>query len=204
MGIVIGAATQASLGGACVISANWNMSQNSQKLYCLGSWDPHLTIDKPTQTLSMTVYSPGPTYNTLPSTGCVNANTQQASVSPASCGGGSIGGVSGDFYVTSYSFTKDDPQLPGQESWSMMKYVGDILPSYNLRGITEGQATGETAGMTFESSSAGGSSGSVSANAFGKADEMIVGVVSSVGGGSSTAGETGTGSASIPYTPLYL
>lgn len=202
MAIVIGSNTQVSFGQACVVSVSWSMSQNSQKLFCLGSWDPHMTIDKPTQTVNLTVYSPGPGYDTKPTTSCADANTIPCSVSPEACGGGAGGGVDGSFYVTSYSYSKE-AIMPGQESWSLMRYVGENPPSYNLRGITEGQATGES-GMTFDTESGSGSSGNVSAGGFGKADEMVTGVVIKVGGGSSAASATGNGSASIPYTPLWV
>ena len=75
MAIIIGAATTVSFMEACVTSANWSASPNNQRLYCLGGWDPHLTISKPTETLSLTIYAPGSSYSTAPTTSCANANT---------------------------------------------------------------------------------------------------------------------------------
>ena len=204
MTIIIGAATTVSFRGACVTSANWGANPNNQRLYCLGSWDPHLVISKPTETLSLTIYAPGADapYDTTPTIGCFNANTVTASVAPAACGESS-GGVSGDWYVTSYSYSKDDANMPGTESWAMQKWIGVLQPTYVMRGIVEGQGT-PNSGINFDSIDGETSTGSVSAGGFGKADDLTIGVVGSVGGGSSSQGDTGQGSASISYTDLYL
>lgn len=202
MAIVIGSATVVSFGGACVTSANWSASPNNQRLYCLGSWTPHLVISKPTETLSLTIYAPGSSYTTTPTTSCTNANTVSASVSPAACGE-SFSGVSGNWYVTSYSYSKEDGSSPGTESWSLQQWTGALQPSYVMRGITEGQAT-LNAGVSFDSTDGTVTTGSVSAGGFGRADTLTIGVVGAVGGGSSASGDTGQGSASISYTDLYL
>lgn len=203
MAIIIGAATTVNFMGACVTSANWGASPNNQRLYCLGSWDPHLTISKPTETLSLTIYAPGSSYSTVPTTSCANANTVTASIAPTACGGSANGPTSSSWYVTSYSYSKEESSMPGTESWSLQQWIG-LQPSYVMRGITDGQAT-NNAGITFSSTDAVGSAtGSVSAGGFGRADSLTTGVVSSVGGGSSTAGDTGQGSANIPYTDLYI
>ena len=203
MAIIIGANTHVSFGSGCVISVNWGLSPNSQRLYCLGSWNPFITINKPTSTLSVTCYAPGPSYGTAPTLSCTNANTMSAGVTPGSCGGGGGSGVAGSWYVTSYSYSKDDAIMPGQESWSMMQYTGENLPSYVLRGVAEGAGT-DNSGIVIQNETASSSTGSVSAGGFGRADTLRAGTISSVGGGSSGAGETGQGSASIPYTPLYI
>ena len=78
-----------------------------------------------------------------------------------------------------------------------------VEPTYVLRGIAEGQAT-DNAGIIFSGTTVSTQTGSVSAGGFGRADTLEVGVVSRVGGGSSSSGDTGQGSASIPYTPLYI
>jgi hypothetical protein len=202
MGLVIGAATSVSFTG-CATSVNWGASPNSQRLYCLGSWSPYIVIAKPTATLSITVYAPGPSYSTVPTTGCANANTIGAGVSPGACGGGGGEGVSGNWYVTSYSYSKDDATMPGTESWSMQQWIGGLQPSYVMRGVTEGQGS-PGSGVNFSSVDGSTSTGSVSAGGFGRADTLNVGVVVSVGGGSSSAGATGQGSASMSYTDLYI
>lgn len=208
MAIVIGSMTTVTFGGACVVSANWGYNPNAQRLFCLGSWTPEFTFYRPTETLNLTVYAPGPTHAVGPTTSCSNANTIDASVDPASCGGGGGDGVSGDWFVTSYSYSKDDASMPGQESWSLTRWdvdlpEGGVAPTYVMRGISEGQGS-PNAGITFGSESASSTTGSVSAGGFGRADTLAAGTVTSVGGGSSAAGETGQGSASMPYTPLYI
>lgn len=85
--IVIGAATQVSFGGTCVISAQWGFSPNVQRNYCIGEWDVNATYYKPTETLNLTVYAPGPTYSTEPTQSCSDANSIAASVTPFDCGG---------------------------------------------------------------------------------------------------------------------
>lgn len=210
MAIVIGAATTVSFMGACVTSANWSYNPNAQRLYCLGSWEPHMTICKPTESLSLSIYSPGSTYSTTPTTGCSNANSVSASVVPAACGE-SFSSVSGDWLVTSYSYSKENASMPGTESWSLQKWNNVVSPSscttveptYTMRGITEGQGT-TNAGITFTGSTTQVTTGSVSAGGFGNAFTVLVGTVTSVGGGASAGGETGQGSVSIPYTPLYI
>ena len=205
MAIVIGAATTVSFGSACVISASWGYNPNSQRLFCLGEWTPNRTIDRPTRTLNLVVYSPGPTYSTGPTTSCSDAGTVSAGISPAACGG-TFSSMSGNWWVTGYSFSKDDAQMPGQESWSLVDYKppgSELNPTYVLRGIAEGQGT-PNAGIKFTGTTTESTSGSVSAGGFGQAYTIDVGVVEEVGGGASGVGVTGTGNASIPYTPLYI
>lgn len=211
MAIVIGATTTVSfMSGKCVISANWGYNPNAQRLFCLGKWEPHATYYRPTETLNVTIYAPGETYDVSPTKSCADANTITAGVSPASCGG-SVDGVSGSWFVTSYSFNKEDAAMPGQESWSLTKWKSvpappdgvSSEPDYVMRGICEGQGTSNS-GVTFTGGTTETSTGSVSAGGFGRADKLQIGVVSSVGGGTDAAGETGQGSVSIPYTPLYI
>jgi hypothetical protein len=215
MSIVIGAGTSVSFYGACVVSANWGYNPNTQRLYCIGDWSPAYTYDKPTETLSLVIYSGtgGPVYNTSPTESCANANQVSASVDPAACGD-AVASISGDWWVNSYGYSKDDPLLPGQETWSMQRWVegsyGSIpVPTYVLRGITEGQATKSSSdadpGITFTGATVISETGSVSAGGIGRADEMTIGVVVQVGGSESPAsGKVGQGSASIPYTPLWI
>lgn len=209
--IIIGAATQISFGGTCVISANWGYNPNPQRLYCIGSWSPFQTYYRPTETLNLTVYAPGPTYNVEPTQGCSDANSISASIAPAACGDETYPTLGGQWLVTGYSYSKDDASMPGQESWSLTRwkdleassFQNTIEPTYVMRGISEGQSTGN-AGIVFTGDTVNSYSGNVSAGGFGKADTLAAGVIVQVGGGSSAAGETGQGSASIPYTPLYI
>lgn len=214
MSVVIGAATiQTIFGSACAISAQWSSNPNTQRLYCLGDWESTSVYKRPTTTLSMTFYADGSTssYNTEPSTSCADANTIAGGLDPAGCGGGAaLSAITGPWFVTSYSYSKDDAAMPGQESWSMQKWDtgGDptvTLPTYVLRGIAEGSTSDQTlTGISLTGTLTDSSTGSVSAGGFGKAYEMEQGTVVSVGNASSPSGETGQGSANIPYTPLYI
>ena len=215
MSIVIGAGTLVSFYGACVVSANWGYNPNTQRLYCVGEWSPSYTYDKPTETLSLVIYSGtgGPVYDTSPTESCTNANQVSASIDPAACGN-AVASISGDWWVSSYGYSKDDPLLPGQETWSMQRWVegqygNTPTPTYVLRGISEGQATKAASdadpGITFTGTTVTSETGSVSAGGIGRADEMTIGVVIQVGGSESpAAGKVGQGSASMPYTPLWI
>jgi hypothetical protein len=209
MAIIIGAGTIVSFYGACVVSANWGYNPNTQRLYCIGSWTPTYTYDRPTETLSMTIYcgTGGPIYTTAATETCADANTLIASVTPAACGS-PVGSVSGPWFGNSYGYSKDDPQLPGQETWGMQKWVGTSPPTYVLRGISEGSGTqlgtGANPGIHFLQPVTESQSGNVTAGGIGRHDFLTVGVVSQVGGGSTTEGLIGQGSVSMPYTPLWV
>ena len=212
MAIVIGSATTVSFQGACVISANWSFAPNPQRLFCIGSWDPDSVYYRPTESLSLTIYAPGSAYTTTPTTTCEDANTVAATITPVVCGDETATGFSGNWLVNSYSFTKEDATMPGQESWSLTRWkdlsttlpTNAVEPTWVMRGISEGQGT-LNAGISFSSADlVNTETGSVSAGGFGRFDALTVGVVESVGGGTSTTGETGQGSASMPYTPLYI
>ncbi len=209
--IIIGFGTTVSFGG-CAISAQWGYNPNSQRLYCLGSPDPEFNILKPTESLSITIYGDdgaGPAYDMALSISCADASTLSASVSPASCGG-SVEGVSGSWFVNSYSYSKGDPQMPGQESWSMTRWVSGVgvtEPSYVLRMSAEGEASdADKVGIVFNSSVplTTGNTGSVSAGGVGQADTKYYGAVLSVGGSSAGSGDIESGSASANYTPLWV
>jgi hypothetical protein len=216
MAIVIGASTNAGIGGGdyCIISANWGFNPGSQRLYCLGSWEPHETYYRPSETLNLTLYAPGPTYGVTPTEDCVDADTINAYVDPAACGDTFLG-LSGNWWVTGYSFSKDDAAMPGQESWSLTRWKNlsypdpdaqtTAYPTHVMRGISEGQGT-LNAGLRFAAGTTIVSSqtGNVSAGGFGRADTLYIGVIDQVGGGSSTPGETGQGSATLNYTQLYI
>ena len=220
MAIVIGAATIVSFESAsCVISANWGYNPNVQRFYCLnGSWAPSFSQSKPIETLNLTVYAGqgytgGSSMSTIPDNSCRTLDgDKNASVSPGICPAGSVAGPTpARWYVTSYSYSKDDANLPGQESWSMQQWVsgvGVVLPTYVIRGISEGTATLPTpakSGITFSAGTTSDSrSGNVSAGGLGKADSIRTGVVSNVGGPTAVAGDIVTGNATIPYTPLYI
>lgn len=213
MAIIIGAGTQVEFrNDSCVVSANWGYNPNTQRLYCIGDWSPSFQYDKPTQTLSIVIYSETwgsqpAQYSTAPTVACEDANRIEANVYPAGCDL-AITEITGSWFVVSYGYGKDDPLLPGQETWGLQRWVGDNTPTYVLRGITEGQGTippdDADPGITFTGVTTESESGSVSAGSIGRADTLRIGTISAVGNGDSTAGVTGQGSASMPYTPLWI
>lgn len=216
MAIVIGAASNAGIanGNYCVLSVNWGYNPGAQRLYCLGSWSPYETYYRPTETLNLTIYAPGPTYNVEPTQDCVDANTIAAYVDPAACGDETYDGFDGQWWVTGYSYNKDDASMPGQETWSLTRWkdlttadpnpATTTEPSYVMRNISEGQGT-LNAGLSFLAAGlVQSTTGNVSAGGFGRADTVYIGTIDQVGGGSSTAGETGQGSATLNYTQLYI
>jgi len=207
MAVIIGAGTTVGFGGACVISANWNYNPNTQRLYCLGSWSVYDSIEKPTETVSLTVYAPGPSYSIPASQACEDVSDEASlSISPAGCGDNVPAGITGSFAINNYSYSKGDAQAPGQESWGFTRWVGTNAPDHVIRGISEGSATDPVinTGITFLGDTTTGNAGSVSAGAIGTADVTYYGVVSDIGGGTSARGELGNGSASIPLTPLWI
>lgn len=232
--VVIGAGTTVDLAGAtdaCWTSANWGMNPGRQDAFCLGEVSPstEYVLYKPTQTLSLTGYAPTRgSYNIPPNTDdCADAGVLAASVSTQPCGDGAneIDDVDGEWWVQSYSYSKETKDQPAQETWSLIKYKGegfdDFLtnagvdpdriaePTYVMRGITMGESTEDIGsatqtGITFDTVFAAAQQGSVSAGSFGTARTTYHGSVDAVGGGTSSAGFKGAGSASIPYTPLYI
>ena len=218
MGVIIGAGT--TVGGVfantCVVSVSWGYNPNVQRLYCIGSWTAYKQFERPTQSLNITIYATGAgsgsagtvLYSTVAATSCTTANTIDASVNPAECVA-VAGAVSGQWFVSGYSYSKDDALMPGQESWSMTRWLAPNQPTHILRGIAEGTGsipgTHEAdPGILFSGALSESTTGSVSAGAIGRSDRIRAGVVARVGGGSSEAGKTGKGDASIPYTPLWI
>lgn len=217
--VVIGSNTTVSfMGSYCFTSVSWNADPGRQDAFCLGSWSPsdeHL-VYKPQQTISLTLYAPGPSYTTTPSQGCDTAGAVSCTINAATCGGGET--ITGsNWQVNSYSYSKASKDVPAQETWSLIQYIGatsiltggtatrGVEPTYVIRGITQGQSTDEAVtGITFSSTFATSSVGSVSAGATGTASTTTHGIVSSVGGGSNSVSVYGEGNASIPLTPLYI
>ncbi len=219
MGVIIGATTTVQFGTDPATQVSWGVSPNVQRAYVLGQWGPYTEgqINSPSETLNITTYSTQLPFPIEPTEECVNANTKTASVSPAGCGGGSDGPTSTAWYVTSYGYSKGDARGPGTESWSLMQYVtmgieGVVLPTYNLRGISEGSITSSDTygdaepkvGITFVGSVDEGTQGSVSAGQIGRSDFQYTGVISSVGNSNAGAGDICSASCSMPYTALYI
>lgn len=225
MGVIIGFGTDVTgiFSNACAVSAQWGVNPNTQRLYCLGSFSAYRTVEKPTETLSVTVYSPsggsgiGP-YSITPSTSCSTPTSITAGVNPASCDVEVTSFSYNDWQLTSYSYNKSDPQMIGQETWGLTRWIDGSNPSESpaptvlLRGITEGSANvafgvtdGSIVGITFDMTSVLESmTGSISAGQQGNADRSFTGVVTAVGNPSAGAGDICSGSANITFTPLWL
>ena len=213
MGVIIGAATTVTFnsgggggGSGCTgaTQASWSYNPNVQRFFELGKWTSCGSFSLPTNTLSLTFYVPTTSIAIPASLVCENpVNT--ASVSPEGCGDAS-NGVSGNWYITGYSYSKGDPKQPATASFSMMQYADpDTKPEYNIRGIAEGSVTGSQSqvGITLEGTPDEGSSGNVSAGQIGRENAVYTGVATNIGGGTSVVGEEGQGSVSIPYTPIW-
>lgn len=218
MAVIIGAGTQVEFrNNSCVVSANWGYNPNTQRLYCIGDWSPSFQYNKPTQTLSIVIYSETwgsqpSQHSAAPTTACENANTIEANIYPAGCDL-SMTEITGNWFVVSYGYSKDDALLPGQETWGLQRWLEDAAtstpaPTYVLRGISEGQGTippdDADPGITYTGVTTESQTGSVSAGGIGRADTLRIGTVSSFGNGDSTSGLVGQGSVSLPYTPLWI
>ena len=212
--VIIGFGT--TVGGifnkACNTNVSWGYSPNVQRVYKLGSVTECFIIEKPTETVSVTVYegTGGPTsLNVSASTDCDDIAQHSVIVDPAACGD-AVEGISGIWYLTSYSYSKNDPNIIGQESYSFQRWaVSDTtaLPDYVIQAAAEAQASEVTGcGITFTNPGGlqEGKTGSVAAGSTGQASTTHYGVASQVGSPTLAAGEVGTGSASMPVTPLWV
>jgi len=213
--IIIGFGTLVGgiFSGACATNVSWGYNPNIQRLYCLGTTTPWASIEKPTETMSVTVYQGSvATQSVSPSTSCDDITYVSASVSPSACGS-TVDGVSGNWYISSYSYSKGDPNVPGQETWSLQRWVAGTnptlspAPDYVIRNISEGQADrnpGTPAGVTFTGDVLSGNQGSVGAGATGTATTIYYGTVTQVGGANLGGGEISNSSASVQLTPLWI
>ena len=215
MAIIIGFGTIVGgiFAGACATNVSWGYNPNIQRLYCLGRISPWINVEKPTENLSVTVYQGSVASQTVTaSTDCADISSVSASVSPAFCGD-TVEGVSGQWYINSYSYSKGDPNIPGQETWSLTRWVAgsnplySSAPDYVIRNAAEGQSSrnpGNPTGVVFIGTVLAGKQGSVAANAVGQADDIYYATVSAVGAANLGGGEIATSSASVPHTPLWV
>jgi len=220
MAIIIGALTTTGVQGT--ISAQWGVQAQLNRLWQLGSWDPYRTVVTKVENVSFTTYAGSVgTKDLSPATSCADSTaTIAVNISPATCGA-FIPGLSGNFYLTSYNYSKGDAIGIGQESWAGQRWPGGGTggvnteytgaPTYVLQGPSEGSRSGDVSdtGIVFDGGAAQveGSQGSVSAGfpGIGQADTTIYGIVNRVGGGTlKEDGKIGQGSASIPHQPLYI
>jgi hypothetical protein len=227
MAVVIGSASSVTMtipgiGSAfCVVSINWGYNPNLQRYYCIGDSTPSYTVSKPTESLSVVVYPYGGTgtYDLTPSVDCTSIGAITVNMTLAICPTGSVGGpISSSWYLNNYGFSKDDPNLPGQETWAMTAYpvidlegndLSAVAPDSIIRGISEGQATKESydadPGVTFATEGqVKASTGNVAAQGLGKVDIVTYGTATKVGASAlNSFGETGNGSVSVNLTPVW-
>ncbi len=236
MAVIIGAgstvvSTQFPNGG--IVSVQFGFNPQIERLYELGSFNPYDTTVSRTRTISVNVYGSKPDgtggslpFDVTPSVACVDANTTNITVNPASCVA-SLLPFADDYFLNAYSYSKDALGF-GQETWSFTSkteitdYTGTIVM---LRGIAEGTiSTGagvmlaEYQGVTIDAAASDdslgnpieGESGSVSAGTpgIGNYDIQRHVIATAVGGsrGKHTLidGQTGSASISIPLTPVFL
>jgi len=212
MAFIISSATFVTgLGARGIISVSLSLSPQIQRLYDLGYTTPFDTNTIDQKTLSITRYGPGPTHSVVASTLCQDANSLDIQITANACGTGTGVNFQDDFFVNSYSYTKD-VQGFGQESWSM---VTRPIPSTGadfimIRGVAEGQTTpdgtiGQTTGARISAGTVTGREISVTAGSpgIGTADDVTFGIMDQIGGGTGKFdGFTGNASVSIPYSPI--
>jgi hypothetical protein len=211
MAVIIGSSTTV-VGFEGVVSVNWNLSPNVQRLWQLGSFTPYDTILNVTQTLSVVVYgSPAvPIIPIVHAGGCVDSAVKfDCTVNPAACEQG-IEGPSGTFYLSGYSYSKGSPQGHGQCTYNGQQWVSDPIPNLILCGGAEGtkSTTNDITGVVFSSIDATGFQGSVSAGfpGVGNASETAYGIVSSVGNDPAgiSHGKTATANVTVKHQPLWF
>ena len=226
MTVILGSLTQVSVGGVNdgISSVNWATQRQPTRLWQLNSWVPYKTQVNKTYTASVTTYAGafGP-RGLSPSTSCVNSSaSDHIIITITPCLGFVADGINETMYITSYSFSKGDPNSFATESWSYQMWVNSDVsgpefinsgaPSVVLQGISEGSWSGDAGedAVTLDASGrVTGSQGSVSAGTpgIGNADETEYGIITSMGVSTSYAhpgGEIGQAQVSIPHTPLYL
>lgn len=218
MAVIIGALTTVSIAGS--ISANWSVQAQINRLWELGSWTPYKTVVTKMESANITAYAgSGPSISLAPSTSCADSTaTFSVTISPGACGAGGGGGLTGSFFLMSYSYSKGDAVGLGQESYNGQRWPGGgggggveaiDAPTYVLQGPAEGNESGDVTnkGVTLGSTTVEGTQGSVSAGfpGLGQADTIKYGIVSAVGGGTlKQDGKVGQGSANVPHQPIWV
>ena len=226
MTVILGSLTQVSVGGINdgISSINWATQRQPTRLWQLNSWVPYKTQVNKTYTASITMYAGSMGFKVLSaSDSCINSTaSDHIIVTITPCLSFTAEGIDETMYLTSYSFSKGDPNSFATESWSYQMWVdSDVTgpefinsgaPNVVLQGISEGSWSGEAGEDAITLDGSGrvtGSTGSVSAGTpgIGNADETEYGIVTRIGVPTNYAhpgGETGQAQAGIPHTPLYL
>jgi hypothetical protein len=228
MSIILGSATIVSVGGNAdgIISAQWGISPQVNRLWQLGHWQPYKTTVVNIRNVSLTMYAgAGPTIPALsPAASCTNSTAKMTVViTPAGCGEG-ISALGGTFevYLSSYSYDKGDAVGFGQQSYAGQEWVDDVTneedaiiylgaPTHVLQGISEGTITaddGLDTGVTFDTSwNVEGTQGNISAGSpgIGQANTTIYGIATNIDNGDLVArGLVGQASVNITHTPIYM
>jgi len=207
-------------GFDAVQSVNLDLNPQIQRLYQLGAAVPYAKNVTKQKRLNLTVYGgANVAYSTLASSTCTDANTLSVSIAANGCGGDGISEVD-EWFVSSYSYNKD-MQGWGVETWGLVSRPIGLLETGEedplaiepimVRGVAEGQATidgGASLGVSFLGTTIDGNTLQVQAGSpgIGRANEVLFGEVSSVGGSTTgkSDGKDGMASVTIPYAPIYI
>lgn len=227
MAIIIGSSTQVTGDVQGVISVQWGISPQINRLWQLGSWDPYAQLATRVTNVSVTCYAGGgPSINLQPSSSCVDSDaTLNLTINPGACSALPTG-LGGSFvvYLSSFSYNKGDAVGFGQQSYSGQTWPGGAgpgggganveftdAPTVVLQGRAEGTSTtdaGLDTGVTFSTGwDVYGVQGNVSAGfpGVGQADEVRNGLVNQISNGDlRNDGKVGQASVNIPHQPLYF
>ncbi len=224
MSIIIGSATQVLIGGKSdgFQSVQWSIQVQNNRLWQVGSWNPYATQVTKTLNVSLTTYASVLGEVILdPSSDCTDSTANKdIIINPQFCGVAVDTFNETSMFITSYSYSKGDPNSFGTESWQFTKWVDsnvtgtDIInttaPTAVLQGITEGNYTSDIGlnfGLTLKNEQqSSGFQGNVQSGfpGIGRGDISVYGIATKVGGGDlQNAGKIGNSSASIPHSPIY-
>jgi hypothetical protein len=241
LAVIIGNATTVSitLAGSPVnegiTSVDWSKGGQPNKLWTLGSRSPYAAIIPAQNTVSFSVYgditpsisleitiSQAEPCPESPAKGIIN-------ITPAICGtSATIEPFSSEFYVTSYSYTKDRTNQ-GVETWQGNSYLladvagysgkvyAEPLPSVLAMGTAEGTLVGDDTQANLETTTGAivaadsitteGEKGNVQAQALsiGEYDTTYFGTFSYVGHSRFWApGVKASANVTITLQPIYL
>lgn len=227
MAIIIGSNTQ--IGGDIaggIISAQWGISPQINRLWQLGSWSPYHQLATRVTNINITCYAgAGPKIDLQPADSCANSSALlNLTISPGGCGD-IPPDVGGTFvvYLSSFSYNKGDAIGFGQQSYSGQYWPGGAgsgggenviftdAPTVVLQGMSEGNESADDGLDTGVSFSGGwdvyGTEGNVSAGFPGTGSANIIrqGLVNQISNGDlRNDGKTGQSSVTIPHQPLYM
>jgi len=214
MAFIISTDTNVSSPFNNALSVNTSTNNQRQILYQLSNKNPiYDAIINLQISVSISIYSPGPSKSTANSVNCEPADSVLLQVDPGFCGSAVTGAsINGNFYVSNYTYTKTRDTY-GVENWSFVsapQYLDDnlnvIYEALFLRGVALGSSTEpeNNTGVNFSSNTVESTSMGVSAGfpGVGQANVTKNGIVSSVGGGKGPGDTDGQASVAIPYTPI--